>query len=277
MQIFVSFIVVFLAALSATAEVVEIGDARRDKMAQPFIGTYISHDDVGRERLASIWVDESGIHMWELGGFPVFVWHDFTFAPPYENHSQTEIHYGTGVRRIGGPSKRKKYFSKTDWEFVSANELLFRITETDADGRYMSIEERRFITDGTTLNYLFQRTHYKRRFVFWGEWVPNLSSDILKRSARSLAFTYVKQSPKPLPRDTLEEIRKQRDDRLWAILRANGQNSVVADFAWEDSGTLLEDIKAAAEKARPTKTFSDAEVVTFPGRCEQNLTSESEE
>jgi hypothetical protein len=251
---------------ATAAETIDLRDFRHHKFLSQFTGSYISHDQSHRERISSIWIDEFGLHMWELGGFPVFVWHSFTF--PVDAKPKLEEVRGTGVRRIGGPSKRKKYFVHTEYSFENDNSLVTRVTETDADDLHKSIEERRLVTDGTTLHYLFERKYFKKKYVFFGPWVEEVNSEVVRRSARSHVFTYVKQAPQPIPFELLKELARKRDRRLNEAF--GNPSQIVADFGWDGYSTV-EEIKEALKEAESAAQENSAEVIPFKVKCTKLL------
>jgi hypothetical protein len=251
---------------AADANTLDFGDYRQNKFLSKFTGTYVSHDQLGRERISSVWIDKEGLHMWELGGFPVFVWHNFTFTFPLEKHDMLEETRGTGVRRIGGPSKRKKYFIYTEYGVENENSLFIRKTETDADGLHRSIEERRLTTNGTTLHYLFERKYYKKKYFFFGPWREDTSREIVRKNSKSLAFSYVKQSVHSLPLEILQEVARKRDARLNAAF--GNPSQIVADFGW-DGYSSVDEIKDALKNSEPPPQQEPAQVIQFPSKCNQ--------
>jgi hypothetical protein len=252
----------------ADANTLDFTDYRQNKFLNKFTGTYVSHDQLGRERISSVWIDEDGLHMWELGGFPVFVWHNFTFTFPLKKHDQLEERRGTGVRRIGGPSKRKKYFVYTEYGVENDNSLFIRKTETDADGLHRSIEECRLTTNGTTLHYLFERKYYKRKYLLFGSWVDDTGREIVRRNSKSLVFSYVKQSAHSLPFEILQEVARKRDARLHAAF--GNPSQIVADFDW-DGYSSVDEVKDALKNSEPPLRNQDAQVIQFPSKCNQLL------
>lgn len=261
----------FALCLQTHASIVNIADERQAKLVEPFLGTYVSHDQIGRERLLSVFTDEHGLHVWEMGGYPVFIWHDFSYALPLENRLRQEVRYGTGVRGIGGSLIRKKTHVTFAWEVVSPRHLLARVTETDADGRHMSVEERRLISDGTELHYLIERSYFRRRFYLFGEWVVDQGREIVRQNSVREAFTFVKVTPHPMSLEVLGELRRQRDQRLDAEF--GNPSQVVADFGWEGY-SVLEDIKTALAKISPESgSGTSATILQFPDRskCERDL------
>jgi hypothetical protein len=253
---------------AASANTVDLSGYRQNKFLKKFTGTYISHDQQGRERISSVWIDEHGLQMWELGGFPVFVWHDFTFTFPLERHDKLEERRGTGVRRIGGPGKRKRYSVHTEYAAENDNSLFIRTTELDADGLHKSIEERRLVTDGTTLHYLFERKYYKRRYFFFGPWIEDTGREHIRKNSKSLAFSYVKQSVQSMPLQILQEVARKRDERLNAAFGHPSQ--IVADFGW-DGYSSVDEIRDALKESEQPQPERSAQVIEFPSKCSQLL------
>ncbi|MBX3022495.1 MAG: hypothetical protein KF799_12550 [Bdellovibrionales bacterium] len=256
-------------ANAAAADAVSLGDYRQSKFMEKFTGSYTSRDQQGRERISSIWIDEYGLHMWELGGFPVLVWHSFTF--PLKPQETFEERRGTGVRRIGNPGKRKKYFVHTEYGVENNNALFIVTTETDADGLHKSIEERRLITDGTSLHYLFERKFYRRKYFLAGPWIEDTTSQIVRTNSKSLAFTYVKQSVQPMPFEVLQEVAEQRDS--WMTASLGNPSEIIADFDWEDF-LVTDEVKLLLKESERLQRNETAQVLHFPSdKCRQLLDS----
>ncbi len=258
------------AILSFTVDAAELSDIsqkRDERIAKNFVGTYISHDQIGRQKIASVWLDNHGLHMWEIQGYPVFVTHTMSFSRPLQNQVHEKIVYGTGVRRIGGPGKRKKYFIQTEYEVINQRELLFRQTETDADGLHKSVEERRMIFDGTSLHVVFERIFFKKKYVLFGDWIKDTSRDIVRRNTISLVTTLVKQSEYPLEFEAMQDIARRLDvelDRLYG-----NPQTIVADFGWEGFTEIEEIINAALPESLPNP--NGAEILKFPRDCNKIL------
>lgn len=266
--IFTALIGLSFFANGAHATTVDFGTHRQNKFLAKFTGSYVSHDQRGRERISSIWIDERGLHMWELGGFPVGVWHNFTFTFPLEKHDLLEEVRGTGVRKIGGPTKRKKYYIHTEYIIENDNALLVRKTETDADGFHMSIEESRLITEGTTLHFLLERTYYRKKYIVFGPWIKDTSREIVRKNSRSLVVSYVKQSAHPMPIEVLQEIARKRDERLNAAL--GNPSQIVADLGW-DGLSSVDEIKDFLKDVERPQSESPAQVIQFRPNCSQRL------
>jgi len=262
-------IVIFFVLFAEGAFAAGIGDLstyRQNRFLEPFVGTYIAHDGQGRERISSVSIGEGGLQMWELGGFPVFVWHNFTFKFPLNDHTERVVRRGSGVRRDSN-SIRKTYSVVTEFTVVSPSELLIRTTEEDANGLHMSREERRLIASGTVLNYVLERKFYRRRFTLFGPWVED-DGEVAQKNKKNVVYSYAKQNSGTMSIKVLDAIARQRNASTSAGF--GNPTEFVSDFGWADFSDVAE-VKSVTETNRSILPRQPAKIIEFPSKCKKLL------
>ncbi len=225
-------------------------NAHLESILEPFLGTYFSHDEQGREKVISVFLSENTLHAWELGGNPVMIWQDFLYPLALHETKEEQESLRGDVRYMGGYGSYKSSI-----EYHGEPGVLV-ITETtmDQNERHMRREERRLIRDGEKLYYVFVRKYYRRKYIFWGPWVQDRGSENIQKDTRSQTFGFEKQSTASIPLEELAQLAQDREEMLYGAYKRPALP--VAEVATHEK----------------TQRIATAEIVKFPSRhfiCEK--------
>lgn len=185
-----------LDSIAFANKVTSIDLYRAEQAAKQFTGQFLHATASGGTDTATVVIENGSLQLWFAKAGNVL--HN-SFKVDLREVGKT---HRTSEPRLEGWADIEKSIT------IQGN--VVKKAEVLTTDRYMYIEEQSLTLSGTNLAFVYKRTFYKKKYVFFGPWVVDTKSPSAKRNTQSVEADLFKLSSVPMPLEAYSQMIRSR-------------------------------------------------------------------